>query len=200
MAYNNKLTMVNLGSEIRGLFFSVLLWVIPFSALSIYLFHNYKHYLKNSLLFKKFPFHCHSLSLSLIYTLLPYPSPPYWASCPEPQPLQSLPTVAPLTIGLAFPSAPVINSWWTPLPRLPSPLTPFCWKPPPSGCPSSPALQEPGMLSLFQLLYQYIHWATLFCSLVCRELFTGTAWPFVVVSALCLAHADTHHLLDGTYR
>lgn len=70
MAYNNKLTMVNLGGEIIALFSLCFSELSQFSALSMYLFYNYKHYLKNSLLFKKFPFHCHSLSLSLTYILL----------------------------------------------------------------------------------------------------------------------------------
>lgn len=179
--------MDNLGSEIIGLFplcfsgLSELLSQISviwnYSALSIYLFYNYNHYLKGSLLVKRFPFHCHSLSLSITYTFLPYPSPPHRLPALSPSPSSLLPTVAPLTIGPVSPSAPVLNSWRISVPKLPFPLTLLCWKPPPSGSLSRPALREPGTLSLFQLLYRYIHWATLFCSLV-WELFTGMAWPF----------------------
>lgn len=100
-AYTNKLTMDNLGSEIIGLFplcFSGLFELLSqisviwnYSALSIYLFYNYNHYLKDSLLFKRFPFHCHSLSLSITYTLLPYTSPPHGLPAPSPSPSSLLP-------------------------------------------------------------------------------------------------------------
>lgn len=130
--------MVNLDSEIIGLSSLCLSELSQFSALSMYLF--YKHYFKNSLLLKKFLFHCHSLSLSLTYTLLPHPSPPHCEPSPEPQLcLQISYHCGSSHHRLASLSAPVLNSWWIPVSRLPFPITLFCWKPPPSVSFSRPA-------------------------------------------------------------